>query len=354
MDNNIQDEQSKQIPRIYWVDWLKGLAIALVVFGHTPVLQDTAARWFIYSFHVPAFFILSGVLQRPLASEEPLSRFALKKARRLVVPYFGFSFLAFSLWYILRGYSTNDVSSITTGQAILQHLGGTTYWDQPLWFFLSLFVSELMAFPFYKSDLRVSEVAISVLMVAGLLWVWHVGYGDIWTTSAACLGLPFLVLGHKMAKFFNDLEKQKGLLLALALPLFAVTLWSSIINGHVGMHQGNYGRNIGLFYLSAVAGFLMLMACLPLVAWITPIKAWGKASAGIFAVHWLAGIFLCHAGKRAIHIIGITGETGQIIYWLIYCIFWIVFVWLGWEWFVRLQKRTLGIIKKELPSHSSH
>src|SRR5262249_32909710 len=59
--------------RIGWIDAAKGLAVSLVVFGH--VLGSAIARnWissdgggllcynFIYTFHMPLFFIISGAL----------------------------------------------------------------------------------------------------------------------------------------------------------------------------------------------------------------------------------------------------------------------------------------------------
>src|SRR5689334_5733384 len=59
--------------RIAWIDFVKGIAIILVVYGH--VIQGAAygglvdgwkffplSEAFIYSFHMPAFFFVSGML----------------------------------------------------------------------------------------------------------------------------------------------------------------------------------------------------------------------------------------------------------------------------------------------------
>lgn len=46
--------------RISWVDAFKGLCIVMMVWGHTGA-PGTA---YIYLFHVPAFFILSGATRR--------------------------------------------------------------------------------------------------------------------------------------------------------------------------------------------------------------------------------------------------------------------------------------------------
>lgn len=53
--------QIKDNGRIAWVDIAKGLGIFLVVLGHT-YRKNPVQNW-IYSFHMPLFFILSGWLR---------------------------------------------------------------------------------------------------------------------------------------------------------------------------------------------------------------------------------------------------------------------------------------------------
>ena len=56
---------SKQIPlqRIKWIDLTKGVAIFLMVCGHTGI-PSLISNW-IWSFHMPLFFIISGMLFCP-------------------------------------------------------------------------------------------------------------------------------------------------------------------------------------------------------------------------------------------------------------------------------------------------
>ena len=46
------------------IDVAKGFTLFLVVFGHLLPLNTTLFRW-IFSFHMPAFFFLSGMTFRP-------------------------------------------------------------------------------------------------------------------------------------------------------------------------------------------------------------------------------------------------------------------------------------------------
>lgn len=70
--------------RLCWVDNAKFIGIYLVVLGHLR-LPNSFATQLIYSFHVPLFFFLSGLLFHFDANRKE----HIKKAfSRLVVPYF--------------------------------------------------------------------------------------------------------------------------------------------------------------------------------------------------------------------------------------------------------------------------
>ena len=55
--------------RIEWIDICKGLGIFLVVIGHTSIAQisQTVYNW-IYSFHMPMFYMLSGMVDTLMLS----------------------------------------------------------------------------------------------------------------------------------------------------------------------------------------------------------------------------------------------------------------------------------------------
>lgn len=72
-----------------WIDIAKGIAIILVVVGHT-LTVTSPVRAVIFSFHMPLFFVLAGYTFRPKPWGELLS----SSFRRLLVPYL----LLFALW----------------------------------------------------------------------------------------------------------------------------------------------------------------------------------------------------------------------------------------------------------------
>ena len=51
-----------QASRLSWIDVLKGIGIILVVLGHI-YLDDVVYNW-LYSFHMPLFFIAAGMVYK--------------------------------------------------------------------------------------------------------------------------------------------------------------------------------------------------------------------------------------------------------------------------------------------------
>lgn len=76
--------------RLLWIDWLKSILISLVVVGHSIQFSDVSfeSNWlfrFIYSFHMPLFFFVSGFLSfKSTFSIRELPR----KLKRLLLPFF--------------------------------------------------------------------------------------------------------------------------------------------------------------------------------------------------------------------------------------------------------------------------
>ena len=61
------------------MDWAKTIAITLVVFGH---ILMPFSKW-IFSFHMPFFFMLSGFLQK----KRTVRDVAVNSCKSLLLPY---------------------------------------------------------------------------------------------------------------------------------------------------------------------------------------------------------------------------------------------------------------------------
>ena len=78
--------EGRRVKREKWIDTAKGIAILLVIIGHSS--NDLVGIWdfrFVYGIHLVMFFLLSGYTLR---KAELTREFLNKKFRRLMVPYF--------------------------------------------------------------------------------------------------------------------------------------------------------------------------------------------------------------------------------------------------------------------------
>lgn len=148
--------------RVELYDWIRILATIFVVIGHAAYIKITTiyggidytlpinlshtyngfllssfrflASW-VYSFHMPLFFFLSGAVLR-LKTLEQLFSFIKSKIRRLIIPYLLVAlFFMFPVKYLGNFYTTNElfraIISFFTG------FGGAD--DGHLWFLVALF-----------------------------------------------------------------------------------------------------------------------------------------------------------------------------------------------------------------------
>ena len=131
--------------RVEYIDIARGIGILLVVMGHNDfALVSPFFYKFIYSFHMPLFFFLSGYFLNTAIGFWP---FLKKRFNSLLKPYF---FTIFLIYFF--SISFEKMSFATALTRITKALYGTGHyidWVQ-LWFLPHLFVVSLYAYVFYK------------------------------------------------------------------------------------------------------------------------------------------------------------------------------------------------------------
>lgn len=130
--------------RLDWIDIAKGIAIILVIVGHT-VPNPSPLRHAIFSFHMPVFFILAGYTFRPKPWRELLS----DSVSRLLVPYVVLA-LAWQVPTFLMSGVPLTSGTLVAGLKTLVFASGV---DVPglgvtavgmAWFLAALFTSRLL------------------------------------------------------------------------------------------------------------------------------------------------------------------------------------------------------------------
>ncbi|MEU0147777.1 acyltransferase family protein [Streptomyces sp. NPDC006288] len=190
-----------------YFDNVKYLAIVLVAVAHAwePVMDGSrtarALYMVVYTFHMPAFILVSGYFSRSFDMSAP-------KVKRLVtgvvVPYVLFE-TAYSLFKRFAGGV--DDTPIT----LLDPLFLT-------WFLIALFIWRVTT-PLWQSLRHPLPVALAIAVLASVT----PGIGDDLDLQRVCQLLPFFVLGLLMKPEHFQLVRRREVRL-LALPLFAGAL----------------------------------------------------------------------------------------------------------------------------------
>lgn len=116
--------------RLEWVDYLRGIAIILVVYHHVRVgiersnivIPDllVSANMIFYSFRMPLFFLLSGIfISRSLMKRAP-GKIAWLKFENLLYPYLIWAFIQVTL-QVIFGTFTNSNRGLVDYSYILYH-----------------------------------------------------------------------------------------------------------------------------------------------------------------------------------------------------------------------------------------
>ena len=129
--------------RIEYIDIAKGLLILLVVIGHVQQNEPfTLLKQFIYTFHMPAFFIISGILfDKSRTANKKFFPYVKKKIYTLIIPYFFFEILSGIVFYM--AYSGN-YSNI---KGIIACIGSLSIINLPS--FLFLLITIFLSFFFF-------------------------------------------------------------------------------------------------------------------------------------------------------------------------------------------------------------
>lgn len=283
---NATSVQTALPSRESWIDGAKGWGILLVVLGHAlRGLQNVqllpAAGWshaldaWIYSFHMPLFFLLSGFFMEK-AVNKPLDRALKDRAKTLLWPYL--------VWSLLQTLVQIRMSNYTTSQYDWTHLLGI-FWKPVMqfWFLYVLLLLSLLwlglrrlRFPPWML-LSVAFVLHLTQSGSGIWAMWDlVRIHGVWFAAGAVLGImPQLVEKLRLA--------PASVRYAGIFSGFALTSW-----GAVTQPDHLLTANI-LWALPGVLASLWLAMSLPANLRITRGLAWiGRLSLEIYLVHTLA------------------------------------------------------------------
>jgi fucose 4-O-acetylase-like acetyltransferase len=276
--------------RLTWIDAARGITIFLVVLGHS-ILPYPWLKY-IFSFHVPLFFFLSGYLFHPQKYPHWFEFFK-RKAFTLLLPYVVFFALNYIYW-ALRFNPQNFLDPLWQLLYASTHLYAPYL---PLWFLTTLFVTEIY-FYFLQKYLPklLLLIAVIVSLIAGL-WLGIHGHRLPWGVDIALGTAVFYYLGFQI-KEYRLIEKLKSWYLLLVAVIFlGLNYFLAMRNTYqVSIFWREYG--VAWLYLAAattgILGYILITKLTreTVLKKVTLLDYLGKNSIIILGAHTVCAYFV--------------------------------------------------------------
>ncbi|SEN48596.1 Fucose 4-O-acetylase [Duganella sp. CF517] len=207
-----------------WIDVLKGIGIIAVVAGHAYTWENGLILPFIYLFHMPLFFFLSGYLYKP---SPDLAEYFRKKTFHLLVPYAAFLLLLVIVPEIYRFIATQNFvmyeAKLLIKNAVLggHRLEGVA---AVFWFVTCLFLTQQI-FNFlvvrFRQGMLLPVIALATALGFVNSWWYRAAQAPL-AANAVLAALPLFYAGyvfkrHEKARWITPLACFIGGLAVVSL-----------------------------------------------------------------------------------------------------------------------------------------
>lgn len=249
--------------REQWVDIAKGIGLYFVVLGHLVTYGSKTFTW-IFSFHMPLFFFLSGYVCRYEENSFSWKKTLKKNVKSLLLP--------FAIFLVIGGIVTG---TLPCWKYTVDWRGAITqiFWlAQPenlhvgqIWFLVCLFISYLLFFAFLRitrnGTVWVKIIVAILLAYIGIyirMWANVPRYVRLpWKIDVAFTAVIFLLGGYycKRLKIISDMKRDQY---GLGVIFFAMVCYLIAVKGEncINLCECAYGNPVR-FYLAAASGILM-------------------------------------------------------------------------------------------------
>jgi len=218
------------------------MLIVMVVYGH--VVFSGSLRQFFYSFHMPAFFIISGMLlKQSSALCKPYKEVLCSKTVSLLVPLMFFELFGILTNILQKGTKLNFFGYATNTLTLDLNCGEG-------WFLWSLFIGEALLIGLLRL-IRHRQAALATSCLLAVLMI--LGKDVFPRFGPTGFGLLFLVIGFCASDMLSKKYSVPTLIFACA-----VSIASCFLNGKVDLIRDELGNCIFLYFISAVSGSIFL------------------------------------------------------------------------------------------------
>lgn len=216
--------QNSNVKRIRELDILKGLGIIFVIMGHsllvypvdfTNIAWAKILRWFIYSFHMPLFFVVAGITYK---CNNYYSYFE-KKIKRLIVPFVIFGIIE----YLSSCLFSNLVNSKPS--PLIMWMKDFFVFGRNGWFLQTMFIICAI-YPFIDSIFKKKASKIFI-MILFLIIDWSVMVPNYWALPYVVKYFPYFVFGNLIkykTKDVNNLKNHQLMKIIICVTIYILSV----------------------------------------------------------------------------------------------------------------------------------
>lgn len=245
-----------------YLDVARGIGLLLVIISHSCGLSP-----YLINYYIPLFFVVSGYLYKPGRS---YGENMAHKAKRLLVPYFGYSVLLL-VFYRAIGRTWQETGRSALGVLYSRYclFDTTTHQDNvflftvangAMWYLTAFFAASLVYHLVIDRCLSDRKFLIGTLIVLTAITM---ALADIpvllpWSIDLACVGTIFMIAGTLLgrAQFF---EKKWNIPLIAAV--FVIYILTSCLDPGINMSIREYGIygafSVPFFIIVGLTGSLL-------------------------------------------------------------------------------------------------
>lgn len=303
--------------RINWIDTVKALGIFLVFYGHYAEVLVRNHHYsvaglqfkFIYTFHMPMFFMLSGFFMKDIDS---MQRFKTT-VYQLLLPVLSFGVLSLPFWFF---YSDESLSNIR--DYALNYLSGNPFLNWMTWFLVCLFAAKLIASVVgVKKSIVTNIVTGLVLVIAGFYILQNIKTvgryvkieKNFWFIHEGIIAAGFCFIGQALYQIGNKINPEKKyIFIVSAIVSLALLLLSfNFIQNDVIIMAGGLHTQLLPFILNAILGSVCIISLGVIIPETKLLNFYGANTLILLGINgWLFHFFNT---KIAIHTAQYTQNT---------------------------------------------
>ncbi len=280
--------------RLKYIDSAKGLAMLLIVWGHTVTFSDPVSQW-ASAFKISLFYIVTGLLLGFRAKDGVARKTSVMKLLlSMGVPYVFYSLLSLGAAMVMMLIEKRDFDFIIDKIILTVTLNGvSTLWFLPSIFFGRLLFERLMCRKVAMALKVVSAVVLPVLLVISAEYISVSGLNKVVQSLLLVIlkvfvAFWFIGVGFEIGQRMNAKESSetKGFLTALVFLICGSI--TAFFNRGVDLNNGIFGSRPLLFFLSGVLCSLGIIGVFAFVCERKPCRITeftGKNSLFIMVTH---------------------------------------------------------------------